>query len=155
MKLILAALITPLSLRLTFYLLKLMLSFVPDRGKNRSSSCAAAGYPLLACSMDGFYQSSQRTISLFRWIYWASFLLCYLLRSFMPWTLLPGSILIAILCFSKLRLLFASLLVAIKNISDFGAPPVFPILSSLFLLIGNCYAFYVLLSTIPRILFVS
>ena len=155
MRLFLAALITPLSVRLTFYLLRFILALVPDRGKNRSSSCVGSGYPLLACSVDGFFQSSQRTISLFRWIYWASFLLCYLLRSFMPWTLLPGLILIAVLCFSKLRLFLTSLLVAVKNIQEFGAPPVFPLLSSLLLLIGNCYALYVLLSTIPRMLFIS
>lgn len=155
MRLFLAALITPLSVRFTFYLLRFILALVPDRGKNRSSSCAGSGYPLLACSVDGFFQSSQRTISLFRWIYWASFLLCYLLRSFMPWTLLPGLILIAVLCFSKLRLFLTSLLVAVKNIQEFGAPPVFPLLSSLLLLIGNCYALYVLLSTIPRMLFIS
>ena len=155
MRLVLAALITPLSVRLTFYLLRFILALVPDRGKNRSSSCVGSCYPLLACSVDGFFQSSQRTISLFRWIYWASFLLCYLLRSFMPWTLLPGLILIAVLCFSKLRLFLTSLLVAVKNIQEFGAPPVFPLLSSLLLLIGNCYALYVLLSTIPRMLFIS
>ena len=155
MRLVLAALITPLSVRLTFYLLRFILALVPDRGKNRSSCCVSSGYPLLACSVDGFFQSSQRTISLFRWIYWVSFLLCYFLRSFMPWTLLPGLILIAVLCFSKLRLFLTSLLVAVKNIQEFGSPPVFPLLSSLLLLIGNCYALYILLSTIPRILFIS
>lgn len=151
-KIVLAILITPLSVRITFRLLGLLVSCIPEKLKNRPSSCMCAGYPMIVCSYENFWQSSHNMLFLFRWIYWGSFLLCFLLKRYMPWPLLVCAIPLLILCIAKFRLLFTVILVAIKNRHEWGAPPALPIVSACGLLFGYCNALYVFLSTIPAIL---
>ena len=73
----------------------------------------------------------------------------------MPWPMVPGAIVLGILLLSKLRLLFTILVVSVRNRSEYGAPPAFPVVSSLCLAASLLVMCHIYLSTIPGILSIA